>query len=255
MRHLIILTLLLVPLIAKADEPRFRNSFRSPNGKYELRYNSGQSSRQSWSLIERPTGTARYQLIGEFASRTVLLTDDGVNLLVIDDFSERRPDRDLDVLMFYRDGLQIKKHSLGDLLRDVSNIESSVSHFKWFFHPEAIAVRDSRVQLKTFELINYEFDIRTGDVLKKETDPVLTKDSVYVYGKVKKLSGRRYEIEVCQQVYGVVPRSGRIEFEADQDDVFHFNNIYYSVVIRNGKLVAKQDVILNSCNYRRENRS
>lgn len=55
-------------------------------------------------------------------------------------------------------------------------------------------------------------------------------------------------------VYGVIPKSGRIEFEADQEDVFRGNNANYSVVIRNGKLVAKQGVILNSCNFRRENR-
>jgi hypothetical protein len=253
MRHLIILTLLLAPLTARADEPRFRNSFKSPNGKYELRYNSGQFSQQNWSLIEHPTGTVRYQVTGEFASRTLLLSDDGVNIVVVDDFSERRPGRDLDVLAFYRDGVQIKKYSLGDLLRDTSNIESSVSHFRWFFHPEALSVRDSRMKLKTFELINYEFDIRTGDVLKKETDSVLTEDSVYVYGKVKKLSPRRYEIDVCQQVYGVVPKNGKIEFEANQDDALN-DNLSYSVVIRNGKLVAKQSVILNSCNYRRESR-
>jgi hypothetical protein len=251
MRHLIILTLFLVPFTAKADEPRFRNSFTSPNGKYELRYTSGQLSRQSWSLIERPTGTVRYQVTGEFGSRTILLTDDGVNLVVVDDFSERRPGPALDVLMFYRDGIQIKKYSLGDLLKDPSNIESSVSHFRWFFHPETLPVRDSKLKLETFELINYEFDMRTGNVLKKETDQVLSKDSLYVYGAVRKLRDRRYEIDVCRWVYGVVPKSGRIEFEADQDDAFRGNNINYSVVIRNGKLVAKQGVILNSCNFQK----
>jgi hypothetical protein len=254
MRHLTILALFLFALAVKGDEPRFRNSFTSPNGKYELRYESGQLSRQSWSLVEKPAGTVRYQVVGEFGSRTVLLTDDGVNLVVIDDFSERRPGPELDVLMFYRDGIQIKKYSLGDLLRDPGNIESSVSHFRWFFHPETFPVRGSKLKLKTFELLNYEFDIRTGDVLKKETDPVLTEDSVYVYGAVKKVRGRRYEIDVCRQVYGVIPKSGRIEFEADQDEAFQVNNVHYSVVIRNGKLVARQGVILNSCNFRRENR-
>jgi hypothetical protein len=254
MQHLIILTLLLALLTANADEPKFRNSFRSPNGKYELRLDTGQTSRQSWSLIERSTGTVRYQVMGEFGSRTVLLTDDGVNIVVVDDFSERRPSAKLDVLMFYGDGVQIKNYSLGDLLKDTNNIESSVSHFRWLFHPETLPIRDSKVRLETFELINYEFDIRTGNLLRRETDPVLTQDSVYVYGAVKKLQGRRYEIDVCRQIYGVVPKSGRIEFEADQDDAFHGNNVNYSIVIRNGKLVAKHEVIFNSCNFRRENR-
>ncbi|MGZ5435342.1 MAG: hypothetical protein ACXWID_05380 [Pyrinomonadaceae bacterium] len=254
MRRLIILTLLLAPLTAKADEPRFRNSFASVNGKYELRRESEKLSTQSWSLVEKSTGRVRYQVAGEFGSRTVLLTDDGVNLVVVDDFSERRPSAELEVLMFYRDGIQIKKYSLGDLLADPGNIQSSVSHFRWLFRPETLSLRDSKLRLETFELINYEFDIRTGERLRKETDPVLAQGSVFVYGAVRKLSARRYEISVCRRVYGVVPESGRIEFEADRDDAFPGANVNHSVVIRNGKLVAKQGVILNSCNFPRANR-
>ena len=253
MRHLTVLALLLFPVTVKADEPRFHSAFVSPNGKYELRYKAGQFPRQNWSLIEKATGKVRYQVVGEFASRTVLVSDDGVHLVVVDDFSERRPERDLDVLLFYRGGSLIKKYSLGDLLRDVSNIESSASHFQWFFKPSALSVIDSRVKLETFELIDYEFDARTGDMLKKETNPVLSEDSVYVYGRVKKLGGGRFEMEVCQQVSGVVPQDGRIEFVADRDDAIHSDG-FYTVIIKDGKLIGTRGVILNSCNYQRGNR-
>lgn len=254
MRHLIVLALLLAPFKAKADEPRFRNVFSSANGKYELRLKSGHSSKQNWSLVEKATGKVLYRVTGEFSSRTVLLSDDGVNLVAIDDYSSRSAGDDLDVLTFYRDGTKIKNYSLGELLSDVSNVQSSVSHFQWFFRPEALSIVDSRLTLRTFELVNYEFDARTGELLKRETDPVLTSDSIYVYGEVRKLGGNRYEIDVCQRVYGVVPKGGRIEFETDQADAFPTGNSYHSIVIRNGKLAAKQDVTLNSCSYRRENR-
>jgi hypothetical protein len=158
------------------------------------------------------------------------------------------------VLLFYRDGALLKKYSLGDLLRDISNISSSASHFQWFFNSAALSVIDSRLKLETFELTEYEFDARTGDLLKKETNPVLSEDSVYVYGKVKKLGGGRFEIQVCHQVSGVVPKDGKIQFAADRVAVTLSEGFYYSMVIRAGKLIAKKDVLLNSCNYQRGNR-
>lgn len=254
MLHPIILALLLVPVTAGADEPRFRTVFVSPNGRHELRYNSGQFSQQSWSLIDKATGDVRYRVVGEFASRTVLFSEDGTNLLVVDDFSGREPNRDLDVLLFYRGGSLIKKYSLAELLEDVSNTRNSASHFRWFFKHWALSVMDSRVRLKTFELTSYEFDIHTGDILKKETDPVLAGDAVYVYGRVRKLGGGRFEIEVCHRVRGAVPAGGRIEFSADGDGAFRSDDSYHSVVLRDGKLIATQGVFLNSCNYQRRSR-
>ena len=246
MRYLVTLALLLLPNIVQADEPRFRSAFISPNRQYEL----SESKSERWLLIEKATGQVRYQVVGEFASRTVLVSDDGINLVVVDDFSERRPGHDLDVLVFYRNGSIVKKYLLGDLLRDVTNIERSVSHFQWFFISSALSLSDARLKLKTFELIDYEFDASTGELLKKETDPILSEDTIYVYGQVKKLGGERFEIEVCQQVYGAVPPTGTIEFAAERNDIGYLANSYYSVVIKNGKLAATQPVILNSCNYR-----
>jgi hypothetical protein len=235
-----------------ADQPRFRNVFVSPNGKYEFKYKSGKFSEQNWSLINKITGETLYGIVGEFSSRTVLVSDDGRTLVVVDDWSNRQPGPELDVLVFYRNGSLLKKYSLGDLLKDISNIERSVSHFQWFFQPSTLSVVDSQLKLQTFELTDYEFDIHTGDLLTKQTSSVLSEGSSYVYGKVKKLGAGRFEIEVCQHVYGAVSKGGKLEFVAEQS-AFHSDN-YYSVVIKDGKLVAKKDVMLNSCNYQRSNR-
>jgi hypothetical protein len=52
MRVLLFIVFLLVPLYVKADEPRHRYLFSSSNGKYELKYTSGQFTEQKWSLID-----------------------------------------------------------------------------------------------------------------------------------------------------------------------------------------------------------
>ena len=108
--------------------------------------------------------------------------------------------------------------------------------------------------METFELTSYEFDVHTGDLLKKETAPVLSDDSIYVYGKVKKLGGGHFEIEVCQHVHGDIPKDGKIDIAADRNDAIPFDGSYYTVVIRAGKLIARKDIFLNSCNYQRRNR-
>ena len=250
MKLILLIAVTLVPLAARADEPRHRFTFTSPNGKFELRHTSGQFARQKWSLIDKATGSARYEITAELAPMTVLVGDDGSSVVAVDDYSEREPAKDLDVLLFYRDGKLVKSHALGELLADTTNVSQSASHFTWLTRGLTLSVSDSKLSLKTHELVHYTFDANTGDVLTKERDPALTDDALYVYGKVKSLGGRRYEMEVCHLAFGSAPQTGRVEFEADRDDSLDTGR-YHSVIIRGGKLVSKVDVILNSCNYRR----
>jgi co-chaperonin GroES (HSP10) len=206
-------------------------------------------------LIEEATGAMRYRVEGDFEPRTVFISDDGASMAVIDDFSERQPTPDLDVLVFYHQGVPIKQFTLGELLRDPSNISRSASHFQWFFYPEDMGIVNSKLKLKTYELTSYEFDVRTGELLAKSVDPILTKDTVYVYGEVRALGNRRYEIDVCQQVYGEVPEGGKIQFEAGKGNAFEMNRFDYSLILKDGKLVAREEVILNSCTYQEKHRS
>jgi len=249
MQRLVILVLFLIPITARADEYRFRDVFASPNGKFELRYVAGQSSEQQWELVEKATGEIRYRLKGDFASCTVLVSDDGLNLIVIDDYSAALRRDDLDVLLFYRNGSQVKKYCLRDLLKDAANVESSVSHFQWFFN-QTLSVNDGRLRFKTFELVSYEFDALSGELLKKVSTADLTEDSVYVYGKITKLGGGRFEIDVCRQIRGNVPPGGKISFAAP-DEAFVRTYSYHTIIISKGNFVAREGVLLNSCNYRK----
>ena len=247
MRFLLFIVLLVVPLYVKADQPRHNYLFTSSNGKYELKHTSGQFSEQKWSLIEKATESVRYQVTADLAAMTVLISNDGNNLVAVDDYNEREPAKNLDVLFFYREGKLAKKFALGELLNDTSNIQSSVSHFRWFFRVPS-SIDDGKLNLTTYEITNYTFDVESGTVLKKQRDATLSDNSLYIYGKIRKLSKERYEIEVCHRVQGTVPESGKIEFEAKGKDLF-FADSYYSIIVENGKFIAKKGVILNSCNY------
>lgn len=252
MRFLLLGIMFLAPLTAMADEPRHSRLFKSPNGRYELRYVSGQSAQQKWSLRDKVTKDVRYHITAQLSSMTVLVSDDGITLVAVDDYSEREPSTDLEVLLFYREGKLVKKYLLGELLDDVSNISSSVSHFQWLFGREPLSISDSRLNLTTFELVHYAFNTEKGHVLKKEQDSALSDDALYVYGKVTRLGQRRYQMEVCHVVQGGVPAGGKVEFEAERDDLL-LTNQYHTVIIKDGRLIAVKDVRLNSCNYRQQN--
>jgi hypothetical protein len=81
MKILIFIFLILTPLLIKADEPRSRDSFASPNGKYIFRYSQGSRNEQKWLLIERATKQVLYELVGQFSPLTVLVSNDGKNIV------------------------------------------------------------------------------------------------------------------------------------------------------------------------------
>jgi hypothetical protein len=250
MKRALFLLLLLAPSSTLADEPRRRPSFSSGNGQFELKIlGSEWDSNGSWSLVEKATGAVRYRLTGELSSRTVLVSDDGRNLVAVDDFSESLAEKDLDVLSFYRDGKLIRKYRLGQLLRDPSNVSASTSHFQWFFENPPLSIQKGRVRLRTFELIRYEFDAVTGETLRKEVDHVLTPRALYVYGPLEAIGGNRYAVKICQLAYGKAPKDVRVEFEAASGALpSHHPEPWVAVVIQDGKLVRVEDVMLNSCN-------
>lgn len=249
MKFVLLSLIFLFPLSAIADEPRHNFVFKSSNDKYELRHVKGPSARQKWALIDKSTGRVRYQLTAELSSMTVLVSDNGNALVAVDDYSEGEPSKDLAVLLFFREGKQIKTYMLGELLNDASNISSSVSHFTWFFPRELLSINDSKITLTTYELAQYSFDIETGKVIKKERDVALSDGALYIYGKVRNLGKGRYQMEVCHLVQGAVPESGKVEFEATGENVFR-DDSYYTVIVRDGRLVTKKGITLNSCNYR-----
>lgn len=167
-RTFLIACILLIPVLTKADEPRTTNSFVSENSRFEFKYVSGQFTKQRWVLIDRETRQVRYELVGEILSRTVLVSNDGIYLVVIDDFSEATPKEDHEVLAFYQNGKLTRHYVLKEMLSNTQNIRRSVSHFMWLTPAVQPALKNDRVILKTLELVVYEFDIITGEIRSKQ---------------------------------------------------------------------------------------
>lgn len=242
----VIIFALMIPLVVSADEPRHKTSFTSANNKYELR----SFSPGSWKLIEKSSEKSIYELTNDgLYAMTVLVSDDGDNIVAIDDYSEREATKDIEVLFFFEKGKLIKKYSLAEI-NGLAAVSYSVSHFSWVWLDKNISLTESKLGIKTYSLTNYTFDVKTGNILKKERDPALSEDAIYVYGEIiRKLGDNKYEMDVCTLVQGAIPKSGKIQFESEEPYIEVKR--YRTVIIKNGKMVkTKTPYIFNSCNYK-----
>ena len=182
---------------AWADEPRHRNHFASKNGRYVLLnvYRSvermpvfesdrfvGVMDRKReedfWGLFDAhaavpleplnevqtlASGHApKYVLRGDFRTRTALVSDDGIDIVVLDDFSEHEPAPDLQVLQFYSSGRLVAAYSLNDLLANIGNVRYSTSHFQWFF-PGSLKFDRETLSLTTTECVPQMFSTESGE--------------------------------------------------------------------------------------------
>jgi len=130
-----------------ADEPRERRLFTSANNRFELRLVDEPEG--VWELFDIDIEKGRYFIYdevkkywrdklkkkpgelggvpGEFASQTALISNDGVAVAIIDDWSEALEDG-LPVIRIFHNGKLMKNFFLRELLNDPKNISVSVSH-------------------------------------------------------------------------------------------------------------------------------
>lgn len=257
-----------------ADEGRYRKSFKSESNEFELRilghkygmvkFPNGKKYETivetTWGLYDLMSGRQMYAVKGDFSSKTVLVSNDGKYLIVIDDYSVENPSPELKVLEFYAEGKHLNSYALGELLCSYLNISESVSHFDWFADYKLVNAPDMKFNydfgkliITTYELISYTFDVKTGEILKKELSPAVNKSSALVYGDVRYLGKESYEISVCHRVYGKVPKNGIIKFTSNKRIDWNTGSSQ-TVLLNNGKYTETgfnmQYWILNQCRFR-----
>ena len=245
-------TLILLFLIAGkafSDEMRYTMSFTSENDRYTFRLRGYEENsfpdlnNEEWEMLDNETGRIQFSVEGSFVFLTVYVADDGKHFVAVDDFS-MEDYKTADVLWFYDKDKLVKTYSLKDLLNDVTNISQSVSHFDWCFSP---SLEDKNFYLKTYELKNICFDIRTGKVKKSFYDEILHSRPLYAYGILNHIKDDLYSFEVKHLV------SGKVEQNPTQITYKPTKKIrdgkYITLIIKDGAVIGTNDVLFNLCNY------
>jgi hypothetical protein len=203
--------------------------------------------RPTWVLYQKASGTPLYCVTGNFAPKTVYVTDDGLSLAVVDDYSSALPADSLEVVSFYHLGNKVRGYRLDQVLCSTNNISSSASHFRWFAHLRFLPGQQ-QLTLTTYELTSLTFNLTTGALASQQRSPLLTKTAQLVYGEVKRVGTGTYDMSVCHRVYGQVPPNGHVRFASK-----HPLRGYVTVLVDNGQHVAGEKTtnwILNECSYR-----
>lgn len=193
----LVFAMLLSSLSAFADSPRHNNiAFTSENGRFVLlnvyrsiervpifengRYLGVLETKREepvWNLFDahgaqvlQPSNELEtlsagraplYSLRADIGRQTALISDDGTNIVVINDFSSADPVPDLDVLHFYRSGKLKATYRLGELLGSVTNVGLTSSHFYWFFR-DNLKFDGATLSLETTECKPIVFRVDAG---------------------------------------------------------------------------------------------
>lgn len=97
------------------------------------------------------------------------LSDDGLYLIRIGNWSRGvEPSDEHLAVAFYKKGKLLKRYSTKDLLKDISAVKSSVSHYQWLSEVIGLEPYGTIFRLITIENIEYLFDISNGNIISSE---------------------------------------------------------------------------------------
>lgn len=111
----------------------------------------------------------------DWYARRVILSDDGKYLIRLGTWgSDRSGFSDLAVA-FYREGREIKRYSIKDLIQDPNRLEQTLSHYFWQATESSVesglSADGNHFTLILLDGSVYRFDVKTGEILSKGYDP------------------------------------------------------------------------------------
>lgn len=239
MRILLIISLFCLQKMF-ADQPRIRYSFKSQNLKYELkpcdtifsdnkiytdstfdkRTNTYIKSSYSypdryyWGLYDTETNQKLYTIKNDTLSiqmKTAIISNDGQNIVIIDDYSGGFALQELEILTFYERDKKIKSIKLGEMLENMCSVSYSVSHMTWCSSDFKFNHRNEFI-INTYEFYNYTFD-ENGKILSKKSDEKINEDDNLVVGVIKRISSNKYSVTIKYCIRGELVSNETLQIE------------------------------------------
>jgi len=245
-----------------ADQPRYRNNFKSSNKIYEFRISETKkdsilidneyqkfNSEYKWELVNRISKKTKYKIETKASEKTAFVSNNGAYVVIINDWPSEIPDDNLEMIVIYKNGALVKSIKLNDILDCGYNISSSVSHFNWSIGEPKVSFNKNKISFITYELNEIDISIKDGEISKSK-NKLVNNNSLLIYGQIIDKKNEFYKIEVCYKVFGILP-SSIIEFISVKD--FRLND-YMTVLINNENEVNiiynkinLNDINLNNC--------
>lgn len=206
-RLLLILISLLLITACFADEQRIQTKFESKNGKY-----SAQNKKSKWILTDK-SGSVKYEFQDHgFTSMTIFISNDGHNVIVIDDFMEGHIIGDRKALWIISNGILSKSYRLKDLLSDTCNISKSIWHTDWCIEDFGFIDNQLHFSISTYELTDFVFDLTTGQMITNKKPEGLDSETLIVFGEFRKGNGEQSTMKIERYISGELQKANKITF-------------------------------------------
>lgn len=206
-RFITILIGLLLIIDCFADEQRIQTRFESKNGEYSVQY-----KKSKWILIDK-SGSVKYKFRDQgFTSMTIIVSDNGQNIVVIDDFMEGHIIGDRKAVWIFNNGILSQSYRLKDLLSDTCNISMSVWHTVWCIESFGFIDNQNHFSISTFELTDYVFDLTTGQIISNKKPDGFDSETLIVFGEFRKGNGEQATIKIERYIAGGLQKENKITF-------------------------------------------
>jgi hypothetical protein len=172
-----LLLLLVSALLLRPDEPEYdrQHTVKSANGNFAAEFfPDGSFGETGWGEVTATGGNKPLYSFKWYANEA-LVSNDGHYLVRFGRWAmDSKGHTDL-AIAFYKDGVELKSYLVKDLVRDVSSVDESVSHYIWQATetkmPLGFSADEKRFTVVTTDKLAYEFDVATGEIAKVHTDP------------------------------------------------------------------------------------
>jgi hypothetical protein len=170
--------LVLVVSLVHADRPAPERKYTvtSPNGTHEFTMHPtihsststtspyGEAFRVSLDGEPRIETAALWRVDGWYSFET-FIADDGRGLIRFGPWASKPPNEEL-AIAFYRDGQELWRYFVADLIDDSDSVQRSVSHYMWQKREQGYPrlTLDNYFELLTVEDQVITFDVETGEL-------------------------------------------------------------------------------------------
>lgn len=106
-------------------------------------------------------GRLKWALDGDWFAYQVLVPNDGESIVRMGPWASNFTD---EAFSFIRNGDLVRKVAIDELVKDKGSVSRTVSHFSWS-SKFGLTSDGSRFYVSTLEGADYEFDVKTGEML------------------------------------------------------------------------------------------
>lgn len=148
--------------------PNQTYSQKSPSGKIQVNLVPAEpyGEKGSGTAVDAESGRVLWTV--DFYARRIMTLDDGVTLIRLGPWASDRKNLSDLAIAFYRNGKEIRRYLVKDLLRDPRRIQRTASHYFWEAreHFYSLSPNQKQLTLNLTDGSSYTFEVATGAIVK-----------------------------------------------------------------------------------------